>query len=103
MAEDNQSQYQQNPQPQEIISFLHDLEEKQNLLKDRVILLGKTLVEERDKTFHEIQELKSSLIKLTEESKRMRELLERITEQLTNVARKEELSIIQRQIDMLRE
>ena len=81
---------------------LRDLEEKTRLLKDRILLIGQTLVDERERNFALIQEMKSDLIKVKEENARIRELLERVTEQLSNVARKEELMIIQRQLDLLR-
>jgi len=71
-------------------------------LKERVLLIGQSLIGERDKTFKEIQEMKKSFIKIKDENNRIKELLERVTEQLNNVARKEELLIIQRQLDLLR-
>jgi len=102
MAQDYPSQDHQSQQTPDILSLVRDLEEKQTLLRDRVILLGKTVVEERDKTFNELQQLKSSVQKLSSEVKRIQELLERMAEQISNVARKEELAIIQRQLDILR-
>jgi hypothetical protein len=81
---------------------LRDIEEKQRLLKDRLLLVGETLVQQRDKSFSEIQEAKKAIIELKEESKRIKEILQRITEQLSNVARKEEILILQRQLDLLR-
>lgn len=81
---------------------LRDLEEKQRLLKDRVLLIGQSLIDERDKNFHELQELKKTVLIIKDESARIKELLERITEQLNNVARKEEVKILQRQIDLMR-
>lgn len=81
---------------------LRDLEEKQRLLKDRILLIGKSLIDERDKNFAEMQEMKKSIIILKEETARIKELLERITEQLTTTARKEELLILQHQFDLFR-
>ncbi len=81
---------------------IRDLEEKLRLLRDRIILIGQTHIDEREKTLNEIQELKKTILQLKEESLRIRELLERITEQLSNTARKEELSILQRQFDLFR-
>ncbi|MBI3334583.1 hypothetical protein HYZ97_03790 [Candidatus Pacearchaeota archaeon] len=86
----------------ELIIRIRELEERQHLLKDRVLLIGKTLVIDREKTFRELQELKKTITIIKEENLRMRELLERVAEQLNNSARKEELMILQRQIDLLR-
>ena len=81
---------------------LRDVEEKQRLLRDRVLLLGQTLIEERENTFKELQELKKSMLKLTDENERFKELFQRVAEQLTSSARKEEVFILQRQLDILR-
>ncbi|HLC53820.1 MAG TPA: hypothetical protein VJK03_04730 [Candidatus Nanoarchaeia archaeon] len=81
---------------------LRDIEEKQRLLKDRIILIGKSLIEEREKSFNEMQELKKSAFVLKEEQLRMKEIIQRIAEQLNATARKEELMILQRQLDMIR-
>lgn len=87
----------------EMSTHFRDIEEKQRLLKDRLLLIGQSLINEREKNFSSIQEMKKSLIKLTEENKRIRELLQRITEQMGNTARKEELMMLQRQFDLFRE
>lgn len=91
------------PEPQEnTFAYLRDLEEKQRLLKDRVLLIGNSFVEEKEKMQNELQELKKEVLILKEEVKRIREIIERISEQLSNTARKEEIAIIQRQLDILR-
>ena len=78
------------------------IEEKQRLLKDRILLIGQSLIEERDRTFKELQELKKTVISVKEDNDRIKELLERVVEQLNGVARKEELAIVQRQLDLIR-
>lgn len=83
-------------------SNIRDLEEKQRLLKDRILLIGQSLIEEREKNFKEIQEVKKSLVIIKEENIRIKELLERITEQINSLARKEEVMTIQRQLDLIR-
>lgn len=83
-------------------SKIKDLEEKMRLLKDRLLLVGQSLIDERQKNFTVSQDLKKEIIKMKEENLRIKELLERVTEQLNNVARKEEFFIIQRQLDLLR-
>jgi uncharacterized protein (DUF342 family) len=79
-----------------------DLEEKVRVLKDRILLIGKTLLEEKEKNNKEIRDMKAMLIKMKSDTDRMKEVLERISEQLTNTPKKEELSILQRQLDLLR-
>jgi len=81
---------------------IRDIEDKLSLFKNRVLLLGRSHIEGREKSFKEIQELKKTLLQLKEENLRMKEILQRITEQLSNTARKEELTILQRQFDLFR-
>jgi len=81
---------------------LRDLEEKNRLVRDRVLLLGQSVIDERDKSFKEIQEMKGNLITLKEDVGRLKELMQRMAEQIIQMARKEELMILQRQLDLLR-
>jgi len=81
---------------------LRDLEEKNRLIRDRVLLLGQSVIDERDKSFKEIQEMKGNLIRLKEDVSRLKELMQRMAEQIIQMARKEELMILQRQLDLLR-
>ena len=83
-------------------SKIRDIEDKLNLLKNRITLIGQSYVEEREKSFNEIQEIKKTLIQIKEEHVRILELLQRITEQINNTARKEEFAMLQRQLDILR-
>lgn len=98
---DEQQQY-YGYQDSDIISKTRDLEEKVRLLKDRILLIGKSLVEERDKNFKEMQEMKNILLRIEEENTRMKEVIQRIIEQLENTSRKEDLMILQRQFDLFR-
>ena len=86
----------------DINTRIRDVEEKQRLLKDRVLLIGKNLVEEREKTIKDIQEMKKSIFKLEKENSSLKDVLQRIIEQIDNTARKEELNILQRQFDLFR-
>jgi hypothetical protein len=95
------SEYSQYPAANPI-SKIRDVEERQRLLKDRILLLGQTHIEEREKTFTDLQELKKAVIQIKEENIRIKELLQRITEQINKTARKEELAILQRQFNLFR-
>jgi hypothetical protein len=81
---------------------LRDIEERQRLLKDRILLIGQNLVEEREKTFQDIQEMKKIVLELKMEGVKMKDFLQRLSEQISESARKEELMILQRQFDMFR-
>ena len=86
----------------DINTRIRDLEEKQRLLKDKLLLVGDGFVKERDRNFQDIQELKKVVVKLEEDNKRLKDLLMRISELIDKTARKEELSILQRQFDLFR-
>ena len=81
---------------------LVDVEERLRLLKDRVLLLGKSYIEEREETFKSIMEIKKDLANLKEDNSRILEAIERITEKLASTARKEDFAILQRQFDLFR-
>lgn len=94
--------YQEQTSSLDLNIRIRDLEEKNRLLRDRVLLLGQSVVEERDKSFKDIQDMKSTVIKMKEELNRLKELMQRVAEQISQTARKEELMILQRQIELLR-
>jgi hypothetical protein len=79
---------------------LKDLEERQRLLKDRLLLVGKNLVEDRDSMFNELQEIKKMTLKMKEDNFKMQDFMKKIADQLSETARKEEVLIIQRQVDL---
>jgi hypothetical protein len=82
---------------------IRDIEEKQRLLKDRMILISDSFVKERDKNFNELQEMKKTVETLKLENQRMKDLLTRIGQTVDSAARREELMILQRQFNMFRE
>ena len=99
-------QYEQQDYYGEIFGDLNtrirDLEEKQRLLKDRMILISDSFVKERNKNFDEIQEMKKVTEMLKDENQRLKDILFRIGEMLEKSARKEELMALQRQFDIMR-
>lgn len=82
---------------------IRDLEEKQRLLRDRMLLISESFVKERDKNFEEIQSMKQTVEKIKLDNGRLKELLMRISEVIDKAARREELMILQRQFDLFRE
>jgi len=86
----------------DINTRIRDLEEKHRLLKDRTLLIGQNLVEDKESISAELRGLKKSVMQLTEENLKMGKFVQRIAEQMAKSARKEELMILQRQFDMLK-
>ena len=79
---------------------LRDLEEKQRLLKERVLLIGNNLVEMREDIGQEISELRV----ISEQSKsdilKIRETLQRVLDELETRARRQELELLKKQAKM---
>jgi hypothetical protein len=79
---------------------LRDMEEKQNILKDRVLMLGENLVSEKEQTNQEILETKNKLNEIEAELKKLRGAIERIIDDTGNVVRRNEFDILKRQFEM---
>ena len=79
---------------------LRDIEEKQNLIKDRILLIGENLISEKQETEEELAELKAKINVLGEEVKKMKLAIQRLVESQENFARKSELQILERQFKM---
>lgn len=79
---------------------LRDIEEKQNIVKDRVLLIGENLVSEKEENDQKLNELKSEIIKINEEIRKIKLALERILDDSNNFVRKNEFEILQRQFQM---
>jgi hypothetical protein len=79
-----------------------DLEEQQRMMKERVLLVSKTFVDERERLTGEINSLQKKVILLATDMQRMQEIVKNITEQINKTARREEVATIQRQVDLLR-
>lgn len=77
-----------------------DLEEKQRILKDRILLIGKNLVEIRKENNQEILELKKELGTIKQDVKRMVGFLESVSGEFSRFARKDELQILSKQAKM---
>jgi len=84
----------------EINVKLRDMEEKQNLIKDRVLLIGDNLISEKDEMDLQILQIKSDMAKLNDELKRLRMAIERIVDETNGFVRKNEFEILQHQFEM---
>jgi len=88
------------PDVQEIRVGLADLEEKQRALKNQLILVGKNLIESREKTKQDILSLKRDMEIVKQEINRMVSFLETLSGEISRFARKEDLEILIKQARM---
>lgn len=79
---------------------LVDIEEKQKIMKDRILLVGENLVKAREEIFNELTKLKISSDEMKQDILKIKETFQRIIEELENRARKSELDILKRQFSM---
>lgn len=79
---------------------IRDLEEKQRILKDRVLLIGQNLIETKEKTSETILEIKKELEKIKDSVEKMKMFIESISSEFPKFARKDDLNIIVKQAKM---
>ncbi len=79
---------------------LRDLEERQRLIKDRVLLIGENVLEAKEKTDSDILELKKDVESIKYEILRIKDFLKRTAEELDEFAKKDELAILSKQAKM---
>lgn len=76
---------------------INELEEKQRLLKDRLLLIGENLISTKEGAETEFAELKQTNKELQQQVKQLQRQNQRIVYELQNLARKSEVEILQKQ------
>ena len=77
-----------------------DLEERNKMLKDRLLLIGQNLIETKEKTASDILEIKQELEVIKKNMERLVSFLETASAEFSKFARKEDLEILSRQAKM---
>lgn len=101
MPEQTQTQYNEiGSLLAEFGTRLNELEEKQRLLRDRALLIGENLIAIKEDSEKENWELKKQINQINLEIKNLKQLVNRIVNEFSNLARKSELEILERQARM---
>ncbi len=79
---------------------VRDLEEKQKILKDRLLLIGQNLIEFKEETNDKILEIKKNIEDIKQVLERMKSFLETASGEFSKFARKEDLEILTKQAKM---
>jgi len=79
---------------------IRDLEERQRILKDRLLLIGQNLLETKEKTSQSILEIKKDLEIIKQSIERMTSFLETASGEFSKFAKKEDLEILSKQAKM---
>ena len=90
-----------NPQGNFSENFgVKDLEEKQNILRDRLLLVGQNLIETKDEHSEKILQMKKNLEILKQDVEKIKSFIEVISSELSKCARKDDLEILRKQAKM---
>ena len=84
----------------EFSTRLNEVEEKQRLIKDRALLIGKNLITTKEDNNKQFTELKLKTTLLEDDIKALKQLNKRSIEELGNLARKTEVRALQKQMKM---
>jgi hypothetical protein len=77
-----------------------DLDEKNRILKNRLLLIGQNLIETREKTSEQILNLKREVDSMQTDLRRIKDFLENISGEFSKFAKKEDLMILAKQAKM---
>ena len=103
MAKEQIQQSPQDPTTALLSEFgtrLNEIEEKQRLIKDRVLLIGENLISTKEEIEKEGTEFNKQIKQMGFELKTIKQLTKRIVNELQNFARKSEIEILERQFKM---
>jgi hypothetical protein len=75
---------------------INDIEERHNLLKEKVLLLSQSFLKESDRSNKELALIKSDIRDIKIEVERTKEALQHIITESAEFARKEELAVLQK-------
>ena len=75
-------------------------EEKQGILNERILLIGKNLIEIKENTTEKILEMKKDVDKIKQDIDKIKNFLETISSEFSKFARKDDLEILSKQAKM---
>lgn len=84
----------------EINTKLNDMEERQRLLKEKMILFGKSYIETKENLEKEVLQLKISTKEMTQDLTKIKNIIVKISEDMENKARKSDIELLSKQMKM---
>ena len=79
---------------------IRDIEEKQRILRDRILLVANNLIEFKEKSDQNFLEIKKEIEVIKNGIERMKSFLESASSEFSKFARKEDLEILSKQAKM---
>jgi hypothetical protein len=77
-----------------------DIEEKQNVMRDRLLLIGQNLIETKEESSEKILEIKKEIESIKRDVISIKSFLETISNEISKFARKDDLEILRKQAKM---
>lgn len=84
----------------EIGTKIRDLEDKQRIIKDRVLLIGQNLIETKEEIRSVLLGIKKEIEILKRDTERLKSFFESASSEFSKFAKKEELEILSKQAKM---
>lgn len=79
---------------------VRDLEEKQRIIKDRILLIGQNLIEMKEDVHSNLLEIKKDIEIMKRDIERLKSFFETISGEFSRFAKKEDLEILSKQAKM---
>ncbi len=77
-----------------------DIEEKQNVMRDRLLLIGQNLIETKEESSEKILGIKKEIETIKRDVSTIKSFLETISNEISKFARKDDLEILKKQAKM---
>lgn len=77
---------------------LRDLDERNRLMRERVLLLGKNLIETKEEVRDEIRELKKTSSSLQEDIEKVKDIISRLVRETDKFVKRDEMILIERML-----
>jgi predicted nucleic acid-binding Zn-ribbon protein len=84
----------------DVNSKVRDLEEKQRVLRDRLLLIGQNLIEIKEKSNQKMMEIKKDIETMKSTIERLSSFLDSVSSEFSKFAKKDDLEILTKQAKM---
>lgn len=79
---------------------VRDIEDKQRVMKDRLLLIGQNMIEIKEKTNQQILQIKKDIETIKDSLERLSSFVETISNEISKYAKKDDLEILAKQAKM---
>jgi len=98
MAEKEEAQSQISFLQSDFNTRLRDLEERNHIMKERILLLGKNLISSKENTENEIEALKKQIRQIQKDLDKLKKLSQSLLLETDKFVRRDEIRVIERML-----